>query len=107
MEEQTPERPSLLSRIGSSLKRGVLFTLGIASLAQVQQAAVEIEAENLIEAEGEKAYEVARANAARAQELGSRSGTRFWSKVAVQIARRTGRRIARPLAEQDLPGEAP
>ena len=53
--------------------------------------AVEYEAVCLIAYEGREAYARAREQAAYCRGMGSLSGALFWSKVAVEVARRSGR----------------
>jgi hypothetical protein len=53
--------------------------------------AVEYEAVCLIAFEGREAYAHALEQAAYCRSMGSPSGTIFWTEVAAEIARRTGR----------------
>ena len=55
---------------------------------------IEYEAVSLIAYEGRAAYERAREQAEYCLGRGSESGCRFWSDVAVEVARRTGMRSA-------------
>jgi hypothetical protein len=55
---------------------------------------VEYEAVSLIAYEGRAAYERAREQAEYCLGRGSKSGCRFWSDVAVEVAPRTGMRSA-------------
>lgn len=52
--------------------------------------AIEYEAVSLIAYEGRAAYARAREQAEYCLGRGSESGCRFWSEVAVEVARRTG-----------------
>jgi hypothetical protein len=54
---------------------------------------VRAEADSLISAMGELAYPEARERARSAREAGDRAGDRLWSRVAVEIAARTGREV--------------
>jgi hypothetical protein len=51
---------------------------------------IEYEAVSLIAYEGRAAYERAREQAEYRLRRGSESGCRFWSEVAIEVARRTG-----------------
>jgi hypothetical protein len=51
------------------------------------------EADSLISAMGKLAFPEARERARSAWEAGDRAGDRFWSRVAVEIAARTGREV--------------
>jgi hypothetical protein len=61
---------------------------------------VEYEAVSLIAYEGRAAYERAREQAEYCLSRGSESGCRFWSDVAVEVARRTGMTSTRKAKEQ-------
>jgi len=61
---------------------------------------VEYEAVSLIAYEGRAAYIRAREQAEYCLSRGSEAGCRFWSDVAVEVARRTGMRSARKTKEQ-------
>lgn len=52
---------------------------------------VEYEAVCLIAYEGREAYARAREQADYCRSMGSPSGVLFWSKIALEVARRTGR----------------
>jgi hypothetical protein len=52
---------------------------------------IEYEAVSLIAYEGRAAYERAREQAEYCLSRGSEAGCRFWSDVAVEVARRTGK----------------
>jgi hypothetical protein len=52
---------------------------------------VEYEAVSLIAYEGRAAYQRAREQAEYCLSRGSETGCRFWSEVAVEVARRTGK----------------
>ena len=60
--------------------------------------AVEYEAVTLIAFEGRNAYRQACEQAGYCLERGSKSGCEFWSKVAIEVAARTGRRRGRKVA---------
>jgi hypothetical protein len=61
---------------------------------------VEYEAVSLIAYEGRAAYERAQEQAEYCLSRGSESGCRFWSDVAVEVARRTGMTSTRKAKEQ-------
>ena len=63
-------------------------------------SAVEHEAVTLVEIEGPLAYARAREQARLCREQGSVVGYRFWSRVAVEVANRTGRVIGETVAER-------
>jgi hypothetical protein len=61
---------------------------------------VEYEAVSLIAYEGRAAYQRAREQAEYCLSRGSETGCRFWSEVAVEVARRTGMTTTRKTKEQ-------
>ena len=61
---------------------------------------IEYEAVSLIAYEGRAAYQRAREQAEYCLSQGSESGCRFWSDVAVEVARRTGMTSTRKTREQ-------
>ena len=60
--------------------------------------AVEYQAVTLIAFEGRNAYRQACEQAGYCLERGSKSGCEFWSKIAIEVAARTGRRRGRKVA---------
>jgi hypothetical protein len=62
--------------------------------------AVEYEAVALIAYEGRDAYARACEQAGYCLDRGSRSGCAFWSKVAIEVAARTGRRPDRRIPQR-------
>lgn len=80
--------PTLLSWLHSLLRRRrVSSPEGL--------TAIEYEAVALIAYEGRHAYRRACEQAGYCLARGSRSGCEFWSKVAIEVAARTGRRPGR------------
>jgi hypothetical protein len=61
---------------------------------------IEYEAVSLIAYEGRAAYQRAREQAEYCLSRGSEAGCRFWSEVAVEVARRTGMTSTRKTREQ-------
>jgi hypothetical protein len=61
---------------------------------------IEYEAVSLIAYEGRAAYQRAREQAEYCLSRGSETGCRFWSDVAVEVARRTGMTSTRKTREQ-------
>ena len=61
---------------------------------------IEYEAVSLIAYEGRAAYQRAREQAEYCLCRGSETGCRFWSEVAVEVARRTGMMNTRKAKEQ-------
>jgi hypothetical protein len=61
---------------------------------------IEYEAVSLIAYEGRAAYQRAREQAEYCLSRGSETGCRFWSEVAVEVARRTGMTSTRKTREQ-------
>jgi len=61
---------------------------------------IEYEAVSLIAYEGRAAYQRAREQAEYCLSRGSETGCRFWSEVAVEVARRTGITTTRKMKEQ-------
>ena len=61
---------------------------------------IEYEAVSLIAYEGRAAYERAREQAEYCLSQGSEAGCRFWSDVAVEVARRTGMTSSRKTRER-------
>ena len=61
---------------------------------------IEYEAVSLIAYEGRAAYQRAREQAEYCLSQGGESGCRFWSDVAVEVARRTGMTSTRKTREQ-------
>ena len=62
---------------------------------------VQREADTLITFLGEMAYDEARDRARACRAKGDDAGDRLWSKVAITIARRTGREIGVKIADRD------
>jgi hypothetical protein len=82
--------PTLLSWLRSRLRRRPFPSPTL--------TAVEYEAVSLIAYEGRNAYRQACEQAGYCLERGSKSGCEFWSKVAIEVATRTGRPPGRKVA---------
>ena len=85
--------PTLLSWLRARLRRRP-------PPAPTGLTAVEYEAVALIAYEGRNAYRRACEQAGYCLERGSRSGCEFWSKVAIEVAARTGRRPSRKVTRR-------
>jgi hypothetical protein len=74
----------------------------LVSARRAARAWIRHDAEVLLVGHGEQAYPEARERARRGRERLDRSDARHWTKVAVEIARRTGREVGVSTADRYL-----